>query len=1014
MTVKNIHGSSRSAAAPNQPEDTSQSALRRRAERLSQRSGERAPAAALDERVALRGARPTFPIAAQGSATAPHEWEALVREARARLNAYAPETPERERIGIQDIARAAELTPQQIRLLERHGLVAPSYEASGQKYNRRYTRDQALLVIVAGLLMHARRIRPAQAAMYVLARNAAESTAGREDLSGPDPSLLLSAPATEVGGASGAPGGPELGLLGAAAARVRDVIAARLGLIAVASLLSERDLPAQWVIHAHAASGASDASIPQSTPEARAASSDTDSLLSLAFVRVQPPQVMDTAVEGEHDPFYAFVAPGGEVFRFTPRHHLWHEPREWYACLLPASVGRPDVEVVIGVPLRAQAQPVRTGPASRLASGHLTVRSDIAEVAASLLWAVLHAVPKVIYTARTLARDGAINLQALAQGSVMIAVLWLYAQVLTRICPDMDQCDIIAPHHDLAGDKPVLYLLASSNLEQLRLPTRAMIHSGQLLSGFAFSLAQPCYVEDASISRGMLLSYRSEERARAAAAIPVLYDSVPQACIYLFSRHTTVVFTPVLRRLLEVAVAETAEVLRLHDLAREITSRSTLHIARPHTVEDGSALRQVIRAWVQDLEEQAARGGYDATEADDGTWLASHEDDRRFIAVVIGAELDVQFRDQPEIARWLNGVARRSADSFAQALDAGAIRRRAAPLIPALPEVEGETSSEPPPDFARVFRWVAPGLDDGMAPAVAYVVLAGLDLNRHHIDTLKVMIRDYGLDGGTEAQTASGTAVGKISAWVLDTKRSVVDVAMRSSPAADTEASRWIARIERDFDTCTRLLPQLHRFHYEVTRNGNLDKAIVILKEALSLSASDVYVLRHLMDLYVRTGRLDEALSLADDVAGLDEAWPMKWYCSLGQAHLMLGNAPQALRAFREAIQRDPPHPMPYRLASEACIAQGEFDAAVRYLRTAVAREQLRSAPDTMQIIETTLLMGDALARQGKYDAALATYEDLLVTYPEQAKDHILTNQRILRARWQRRARPERRAARPT
>jgi MalT-like TPR region len=945
------------------------------------------------------------------------DWMALGSQARETLDREIPPTPARERLGIQDVARASGLSVQQIRLLEHHGLVTPALETSGEKRNRRYTREQAILIIVAALVMHILHIRPGKAAMLVLAqraypihtpRSALELGTGHESTA--DPYAADTLPEPTYGARydhNGASDAPETGMLSAATARLRSVVAPRLAVVAVSSLLGERDLPAQWVIHVRegvqgsfALAGASVAAPP--------GAEGTDSMMELPIAHGEKLDPTRYPVP-DGSAFYAFVAPGGEIFRFLPSSREVSEEllahREWHAVVLPAARGRPSIEVLIGAPRRAHPS-AEALPARRLMGDRLAVRTDTVLVAAALLWLVIRAIPEVTFFSWQRVHDGVINLEGLAQRGVTTAVLWLYAQVLLHICPDLDQCDILEPHADPGGERPVLQLIASSNLDELRVSARAMIHGDQLLSGFAYSLAQPCYVADVNAAQGVLISYRSEERARAAAAIPVTYGRRARACVYLFSRHASINFTPVLRRTLEVAVNEMAEVLLLHELALQLASASTLHIVRPRAVGDAGALQQVVEDWVNKLAIGTPPPAAQAVDDSSG-WLSMRRDDGRFVAVVIGAEHDSRFREQPEVARWLDSVAHQTADSFAQTLDAGGISDERSRTALAVSELRSDGHSEAFAPFTRVFRWPVASSDPIENPRVAYVVLAGLDLTREHVQRIKRLIHARGLDGRIAAHTGSGLAIGRLLAWVLDAKATVIErtlYPLGSGGGGAPDITRAVQRIMQDIDTCSRILAQQHQFHHEAFREGNLDRAIVTLKQALTKSSGDVYVLRHLLDLYVRAGRLDNALALAEEHRDREDVMPAKWFCSMGQAHLMLGDADAALREFKEAIQRDPSHPLPYRLMAEAHAVQGQFDAAAQALREALAHEEVRSMHDEERTISTYLLLGDVLERQGKLDAALATYEELLVTHPQAAKDNILVSQRILSARWHRRA----------
>jgi tetratricopeptide (TPR) repeat protein len=245
---------------------------------------------------------------------------------------------------------------------------------------------------------------------------------------------------------------------------------------------------------------------------------------------------------------------------------------------------------------------------------------------------------------------------------------------------------------------------------------------------------------------------------------------------------------------------------------------------------------------------------------------------------------------------------------------------------------------------------------------------------------------------------------------VLDTKGSVVQRTLRAARdrlgGRELDTQPVVRQMLRDIRTCVRTLSHQHQFHEEAFRQGNLNRAIVTLKQALLLSGQDVYVLRHLLDLYVRTGRLDEALALAETHKDREDLMPAKWFWSLGQVYLMRDDPEEAIDQFWQAIRRDPSHPQAYRLMAEAHVARGDLREAEDWLRHAIAREESRSLRGVEQIgriIDTYLLLGDVLVKQDQLDAAIATYEELLVTHPEEAKDNILVSQRLASTRLLRR-----------
>jgi tetratricopeptide (TPR) repeat protein len=242
--------------------------------------------------------------------------------------------------------------------------------------------------------------------------------------------------------------------------------------------------------------------------------------------------------------------------------------------------------------------------------------------------------------------------------------------------------------------------------------------------------------------------------------------------------------------------------------------------------------------------------------------------------------------------------------------------------------------------------------------------------------------------------------VGTVYAWILETKRVVVEQALRRRAPDDpaSHVQRQVQEMVERINTCTWLLPDMHRFNAVAYRDGHLVKAIGILEDAHSRVPGDAYTLRHLMDLYVRAGRPEDAIDLEGEVETEGKV-PAECSCPLGQAYLMLGDTERAIKLFEAAREHDPMHPLPYRLIAEACRAQGKHEEAAKHLRTAIERERARSRVNDERVIDTTILLGEALEAAGRPDRALNAYQSLFMRYPQVSKDRALVFQRIVALR---------------
>jgi DNA-binding transcriptional MerR regulator len=933
--------------------------------------------------------------------------DALFSSAAESIAKVLPEFRSDGNLGIQDVAKAARLSPQQIRRLESYGLAKPAYVTSGAKSNRRYTAHQALVLVVAAILMHTFDLRPAQAAALLLPEDSEISATGQLEVSPVEEAQEY--PAVLEHNALGISKfrlSQEGSLVGAAADTIRRMVGARLALISVLTLLGARELPPRCIICLRSA--ATDATPSDSLQWRNEGIGESSQNMSIAIDQGMSPsgtQLMTL----QDDSFYAFITPQGQVFQIGPYSKLITEDRSWYHLNLTGQSTAEIFDIFLSVPQREHALLAGNDPEIKLRAGELSADQHTIEIAANLCWTVVKAIPRITSWAYEEVAASRIHLEQIAvNDGLMPIVLWLYAHVLKEICPAMDQCDILAPVYDSRGKAPLLEPIASTNIDDMLRMPRTTVSSDHLLSGFALTHRQACYIGDVTSETGQLISFQTHEHAQAAAAIPVLLDDRPMAgraimldsralaCVYLNSRHSSVMFTPALKRTLEVVANEAAEILLQQEGSTRVTVRSTIEVTRPAHPLNSLMLHEYIHQWVSRLaravptEEKALV----EQEPSKDSWIPN-KDSGRLVIVVIRGTVDREYQGQHEVAKWVSEEASyQAADSFAQVLDGEWLSYESHDAISWRHHDPNTSEVAPLVPYTPVFSWEVPQSEKGKPPIMAYLALAGLNCNSEHIGRLKKLIQDRGLNGEMPARTERNEPVGRILGWVLDAKPSTIERALLTDTSSK-QVEKQVETVLTMINSCARLLPYLHQYHQQAFGEGNMRKAIATLKSARSQDESDTYVPRHLLDLYLRSHRLKEAQDLVKAYNGLEHTMPAKWFCLVGQMNYMLGKFDSALISLEKAEQLDPSRPWIYRLFAETYMAMSEFDKAVHYFVNAKEYEQMRKVPDKARVINTTMLIADAQIRLGHPEDAIATYEDLMLEFPRETKDNILVQQKM-------------------
>lgn len=132
------------------------------------------------------------------------------------------------------------------------------------------------------------------------------------------------------------------------------------------------------------------------------------------------------------------------------------------------------------------------------------------------------------------------------------------------------------------------------------------------------------------------------------------------------------------------------------------------------------------------------------------------------------------------------------------------------------------------------------------------------------------------------------------------------------------------------------------------------DDAVVAIESAMNVDAADIGSMEVAAELYRKTSRSADAITVYRRLANLDPRFLPNYLKRIASLHMELGQVDEALAAADELIQAGPGNPESYRFYAEQCFRVGRDDAGIERLRRALqaaprdraARRALASALD--------------------------------------------------------------------
>lgn len=135
----------------------------------------------------------------------------------------------------------------------------------------------------------------------------------------------------------------------------------------------------------------------------------------------------------------------------------------------------------------------------------------------------------------------------------------------------------------------------------------------------------------------------------------------------------------------------------------------------------------------------------------------------------------------------------------------------------------------------------------------------------------------------------------------------------------------------------------------------------------------------NLGNYFYKQGELDRAISELEEAVGLKKNYP-EGHNSLGTMYIDKGLIDRAIAEYTEAIKYKPEFPQAYYNLGNACIKKGLLDDSVAFFQKAISMGMYNP-----QVFNN---LGSAYIKKGMMDEAIAQYQKALVIYKDFAEVH--------------------------
>ena len=176
----------------------------------------------------------------------------------------------------------------------------------------------------------------------------------------------------------------------------------------------------------------------------------------------------------------------------------------------------------------------------------------------------------------------------------------------------------------------------------------------------------------------------------------------------------------------------------------------------------------------------------------------------------------------------------------------------------------------------------------------------------------------------------------------------------------------------------------LYRLAVLEHRAGDFQSARGHLAQALEVSPGNRRVLSKLAELELSFGDLSQARSLYKHL--IEQAPQRNYLTNLGIAHFLVGDAEEAIVAYRRALEMAPNHPLVLLNLAEALSATGENAAAAESCARVLELLEPEEPEDASTDPVDRMMQALCLARLGEFRHAVRQTQAVLQDHPENAE----------------------------
>ena len=147
---------------------------------------------------------------------------------------------------------------------------------------------------------------------------------------------------------------------------------------------------------------------------------------------------------------------------------------------------------------------------------------------------------------------------------------------------------------------------------------------------------------------------------------------------------------------------------------------------------------------------------------------------------------------------------------------------------------------------------------------------------------------------------------------------------------------------------------------------GNVNYALEILLEAKKLQPDDINVNRSTVNIYVKQGRRDEAITIYRHLTNIDNTNAREYYSNIAKIYLETMDFQEAKESAKQVVAHSPRNPEGHQLLAQIAAQSGEINAAADSFKQAI-----RLRPEAIEIRKE---LAQLYHNSGDFRLAIAQY----------------------------------------